>query len=44
MQCAHMHVCSDYVWLELANLYPTALITNHATLHLTLTWHFPMST
>ena len=34
MHCARTRVCSDHLWLDLANLYPTAFITNHTTLHL----------
>ena len=34
----------DHLWFYLANLYPTAFITNHTTLYLAHPWHFPMST
>ena len=40
MHCAHTFVCSDHLWLDLANLNPTAFITNHTTLHLSL-YHTP---
>ena len=34
MRCARTRVCSDHLWLDLTNLYPTAFITNHTTIHL----------
>ena len=34
MHCACTRVCSDHLWLDLANLYPTAFITNHSPLNL----------